>query len=229
MSQPILVNRSHPLNLEDGKADGGFPAVLVDVATFMPVMEGEKVLLEQTAANALQRLLAAVYETDRGYGVSGQTIAAVSGWRSQREQIEIYEDSLKENGEAFTRKYVAWPGCSEHQTGLAIDVGLKTEHMDFIRPEFPWEGVCGTFRRLAPKYGFVQRYTKEKEALTGISEEPWHFRYVGCPHAQIMTERGLCLEEYIDENKKLRTFGFVSDCGGNSGDCHSYRAPGFFK
>ncbi|MFR8317288.1 MAG: M15 family metallopeptidase [Catenibacillus sp.] len=228
MSQLILVNRSHPLDFENGKTGGGFPAVLVDVAAFMPVMEGEKVLLEQTAAHALQKLLAAVYEADRECG-DGQTIAAVSGWRSQREQIEIYEDSLKENGEAFTRKYVAWPGCSEHQTGLAIDVGLKAEHMDFIRPEFPWEGIGRIFRRLAPKYGFVQRYTKEKEVLTGIAEEPWHFRYVGCPHAQIMTERGLCLEEYIDENKKLRTFGCVPDFRGNSGDCYSYRAPGVFK
>ena len=73
------------------------------------------------------------------------------------------------------------------------------EHMDFICPEFPYDGICGHFRALAPDYGFILRYTKEKEAITGISEEPWHFRYVGVPHARIITDRGLCLEEYWEE------------------------------
>ena len=70
--------------------------------------------------------------------------------------------------------------------------------MDFIRPDFPDEGPCGAFRRLAARYGFILRYRREKEAVTGIGEEPWHFRYVGAPHAALMEEHGLCLEEYGD-------------------------------
>ena len=60
------------------------------------------------------------------------------------------------------------------------------------------DGVCGRFRRLAARYGFIERYQRGKEEVTGISAEPWHFRYVGAPHAQLMETNGLCLEEYRD-------------------------------
>ena len=125
-------------------------------------------------------------------------IAPASGYRSFEEQQRIYEDSLKENGREFTEKYVAMPDHSEHQTGLAIDLALKKEDIDFIRPDFPYEGICDRFRRRAPLYGFVERYQKGKEEITGIAHEPWHFRYVGYPHSLIMNERGLSLEEYIE-------------------------------
>ena len=123
-------------------------------------------------------------------------ILPVSGWRSQAEQRAIWDDSMAENGEEFTRKFVARPGHSEHQTGLAIDLGLRGEEVDFIRPEFPYEGICQAFRARMARYGFIQRYPAGKERITGIAHEPWHFRYVGTPHAQLMTERGLTLEEY---------------------------------
>ena len=122
----------------------------------------------------------------------------VSGWRSQAEQQAIWEDTLQSRGEAFTRQYVAVPGCSEHQTGLAIDLGRAAPEIDFIRPDFPEEGACGRFRHLAPRYGFIQRYRREKESLTGIACEPWHYRYVGTPHALLMEREDLCLEEYLD-------------------------------
>ena len=105
---------------------------------------------------------------------------------------------MAEHGETFTRQYVALPGCSEHQTGLAIDLGKAAGYIDFIRPAFPYDGVCGRFRRLAARYGFIERYQRGKEEVTGISAEPWHFRYVGAPHAQLMETNGLCLEEYRD-------------------------------
>ena len=96
------------------------------------------------------------------------------------------------------RKYVALPDCSEHQTGLAIDLALNQEPLDFIRPYFPRDGICGRFREKMISYGFVERYPEGKEDITGIAAEPWHFRYVGLPHAAIMMLRGYCLEEYID-------------------------------
>ncbi len=125
-------------------------------------------------------------------------IVPVSGWRSQEEQQAIWDDTVKESGLEFTRKYVAVPGHSEHQTGLAIDLGLKQEHVDFICPEFPYTGICQTFREKAAKYGFILRYPAGKEHVTGIGHEPWHFRYVGAPHAEIMSSKGLTLEEYTD-------------------------------
>lgn len=93
---------------------------------------------------------------------------------------------------------MAVPGHSEHETGLAIDLGLKSESIDFICPDFPYDGICGRFRSLAAGYGFVERYPAGKENVTGIGHEPWHFRYVGIPHACIMTEHDFTLEEYVD-------------------------------
>ena len=155
-----------------------------------PAVPGSDILLDTRAAAMLSGLISRI-------GAAGE-IVPVSGWRSEAEQREIWDGSMRESGEEFTRKYVALPGCSEHQTGLAIDLALRADNIDFIRPEFPYDGVCGRFRALAADYGFVERYQGGKEGVTGIAAEPWHFRYVGRPHARIMCEMGLCLEEYVE-------------------------------
>lgn len=173
----ILVNAEHPLR------DGRRPPLA-------PAAPGSAVLLETRASamltGALERL-----------GAVGE-IVPVSGWRSRAEQQQIWDDSMAENGEDFTRKYVAIPGCSEHQTGLAIDLALRSDSIDFIRPDFPYDGVCGRFRAIAADYGFIERYPAGKEKITGIAAEPWHFRYVGRPHARLMRDMGLTLEEYVE-------------------------------
>ena len=150
----------------------------------------EDVLLERQAGARLEQLMDEIDGWD--------VIAPVSGWRSRGEQQSIWDESMRDNGSEYTRTYVALPGHSEHQTGLAIDLGLRREHIDFICPEFPDTGVCGQFRERAADYGFVLRYPAGKENITGIGHEPWHFRYVGVPHARIMTEQGMTLEEYTD-------------------------------
>ena len=150
----------------------------------------EDVLLERQAGARLEQLMDEIDGWD--------VIAPVSGWRSRGEQQSIWDESMRDNGSEYTRTYVALPGHSEHQTGLAIDLGLRREHSDFICPEFPDPGVCGQFRERAADYGFVLRYPAGKENITGIGHEPWHFRYVGVPHARIMTEQGMTLEEYTD-------------------------------
>lgn len=174
----ILVNAQFPIRVEE-------PTDLVSVSPACP-----EIKLRREAQRALTELLHAIG--------SGNKIVPVSGYRSRKEQTEIYESSLLENGADFTEKFVALPGCSEHQTGLAIDLALNQEAIDFIRPEFPYDGICGKFRKLAPKYGFIERYLMGREAITGIAHEPWHFRYVGCPHSEIMAANNLTLEEYIE-------------------------------
>ncbi len=174
----ILVNAAHPL------ADAPGPELSP------PDGNRPQILLERQAA----RLLDACVRAAGGW----KDIVPVSGWRSLAEQRKIWADTWDKEGADFTRKYVALPRCSEHQTGLAIDLAQAAEHIDFIRPHFPDEGACGQFRRLAADYGFIQRYRREKEAVTGIGSEPWHFRYVGAPHARLMEDNGLCLEEYAD-------------------------------
>ena len=168
----MLVNQEHPISWN--------PQSLVLV--------GGRVLMDERAACALNKLM----EELDGWNF----ITAVSGWRSQEEQYEIYIRSLWENGEEFTNQFVARPGHSEHQTGLAIDLGLTQPDIDFLRPYFPYEGICQTFREQAAAYGFIERYPAGKETITGIAHEPWHFRYVGVPHAEIIVEHGWTLEEY---------------------------------
>ncbi len=124
-------------------------------------------------------------------------IVPVSGYRTLAEQKDIWNSSLAEHGKDFTNAYVALPGHSEHQTGLALDLGLKKDEIDFLCPDFPDSGICRTFRERAPEYGFIHRYPSGKEKVTGINHEPWHFRYVGTPHGEIMEKEGLTLEEYV--------------------------------
>lgn len=154
------------------------------------------ILMERYAAYALQALIKKL----NAYG----KIVPVSGFRTQQEQQNIWDNTLKQHGLIYTQKYVAIPGCSEHQTGLAIDLALNQENIDFICPSFPDEGICHLFQQLAPSYGFILRYPKGKETVTKIGWEPWHFRYVGTPHAQIITNHHLTLEEYLLHSSVLK-------------------------
>jgi zinc D-Ala-D-Ala dipeptidase/carboxypeptidase len=175
----ILVGPSWPLQSEP-QADR-----LVSVGSgSMPV------LLERQTARLLTEALGRL---DCGNG-----IVPVSGFRTLREQQKIYDDSLRDNGSDFTRRYVAIPGCSEHQTGLAVDLADSSEPVDLIRPHFPYSGVCQRFREDAAEYGFIERYPAGREEITRIAHEPWHFRYVGYPHSRIIREKGMTLEEYTD-------------------------------
>ena len=173
-----LVNRAHPLD--------GEPAAeaLVPVCDSLP-----QIRLHARARAMLDQLLTAVGGRD--------AIVPVSGYRPRSEQQVIWDGALAEHGQKFTETYVALPGCSEHQTGLAIDLGENRPDIDFLCPAFPDSGPCGELRRRAADYGFVLRYPRGKEAVTGIGHEPWHFRYVGWPHARLMEERRLVLEEYL--------------------------------
>lgn len=173
----ILVNAQHPYH-EDAE-----PHMHVSVN-----QTEHTVLLECHVAQVLSELMNEI----NGW----KEISAVSGWRSIEEQCEIYTQSLEDNGEEFTQKFVARPGCSEHQTGLAIDLALKKDVIDFICPDFPYAGICQTFRVRAARFGFIERYSRGKEKITGIAQEPWHFRYVGTPHAEIMSDLDFSLEEY---------------------------------
>ena len=173
----VLVNQTHPLEQEPDAA-----------ALLPPDSRRPDILLEARAGTVLSRFLSDL-------GCTGE-IVPVSGYRSRAEQEAIFSDSLRNNGEAFTRAYVALPGCSEHQTGLAIDLGENRPDLDFIPQQLPDAGVFSMFRRRAAEYGFILRYPEDKAAVTGIQFEPWHFRYVGWPHARLMEREGLVLEEY---------------------------------
>ena len=86
---------------------------------------------------------------------------------------------------------VAVPGTSEHQTGLAVDIA--SEDASAQVPDVVWRWL----EKSAHRYGFIRRYPEGKSAITGISNEPWHFRYVGREAAEEIYRRGICLEEYL--------------------------------
>lgn len=176
----ILVNSEQPIS---GR-NNNYGASLVSVGTDYP-----EILLDYVAAKELSQVL-------NDLNANG-SIIPVSGYRTMEEQKQIYADSLRENGIDFTKRYVALPDRSEHQTGLAIDLSENKREIDFIRPHFPYTGLCMQFRKKALRYGFIERYPKGKEDITGISHEPWHFRYVGYPHSEIMNLKNLALEEYL--------------------------------
>lgn len=181
----ILVNRDYPLRC------------LMGVWEMCPVFAGQpEICMEPESAGMLKNLLS-------GFSQEKKSIVGVSGYRSKEEQIKIFEDSLQENGREFTEKYVAFPDHSEHQTGLAIDLAENKPDIDFICPDFPYEGVCQEFREKMADFGFIERYPKEKQKVTGIGAEPWHFRYVGTPHARLMQEMGMVLEEYVEWLKQF--------------------------
>ncbi|MFC4810458.1 D-alanyl-D-alanine carboxypeptidase family protein [Paenibacillus sp. GCM10023250] len=180
----VLVNAAHPVRTFETRLAPVAGSLLREAGSQEPDAALDEACLAQLTA-----LLDGSGGRDR--------IAVVSGYRSKEKQRAIYMDTLQERGPAYTERYVALPGASEHQTGLAVDVGLADGGLDYIAPSFSEDAdEVASFKRLAPAYGFVQRYAEDKTALTGIACEPWHYRYVGRPHAAVMTRENLCLEEY---------------------------------
>jgi D-alanyl-D-alanine dipeptidase/carboxypeptidase len=176
----ILVTKQHPLHKDHVDHVQGL--VSVDE-------QHRDIFLVARPAAMLYQLIASCNAQD--------AIIPISGYRSFQEQQQIFDDSMRDNGTGFTLQFVALPNCSEHQTGLAIDVAEQKEHIDFICPDFPYSGICQEFRIKAADFGFIERYPQGKEQITGISHKPWHFRYVDHPHSKIIQSLALTLEEYI--------------------------------
>lgn len=122
-----------------------------------------------------------------------------SGYRTEVEQQQIYDDKMAEyvsmghsktEAKELTEKWVAVPGTSEHQLGLGVDINADGVH-SYGNEVYDWlleNAYC---------YGFIKRYPDDKTDITGISSEPWHYRYVGTDAATEIHERGICLEEYL--------------------------------
>lgn len=122
---------------------------------------------------------------------NNDTLIIYGSYRTTEFQQQLYEDDLAQSGDGESTR-VAKPGFSEHETGLAFDFTESVNHDYNGTGDFAWINA-NCF-----KYGFIVRYTEAKQRLTKIQDEPWHFRYVGIPHAYYMDSKDLCLEEYID-------------------------------
>ena len=124
---------------------------------------------------------------------NGFDIELISGFRSYETQTGLYNNYVATYGQAEADTFSARPGTSEHQTGLAMDVGwIDDSYGD--TPSGIW------LANNCYKYGFIIRYPKGKESITGYKYEPWHIRYLGVDIAKEVYESGLCLEEYLGVN-----------------------------
>lgn len=178
-----LVNRSHLLPRDFIPDDLMEPDIPFDAPA-----GDEKRLLAAPAALAAAQLFAAAKEQKL-------FLCGISGYRSYSRQEEIYQQRKKEMPESYVNLYVAPPGASEHQTGLALDVSCPAAEMELkedfaLTPEGRW------LKLNAPLYGFILRYPRGKETITGYAWEPWHIRYVTRSLAHCLSLTGMTLEEY---------------------------------
>ena len=164
---------------------------LYDVKTASYSVRDVYVQIQQRMADPLNALL-----DDFSVQTGLHTVNVISGFRTREFQQELLDERSREEGAVEAAKWVAQPGGSEHHTGLAVDLGLIYD--SGATATFDGEGAYGWIEENASRYGFILRYRAEKQAMTGICEEPWHFRYVGVPHAYVMEQNGQCMEEYID-------------------------------
>lgn len=147
------------------------------------------ILLTPVTMQAMDQLLVAFYEHN-----GNRVLNVVAGHRSSEFQQHLFDQSAERNGLEHAKRYVAQPGESEHHTGMALDLSLY--FADGTSADFIGTGEYQYIDDHAADYGFILRYPADKEHVTGIGYESWHYRYVGVPHAKIIAEKGFCLEEY---------------------------------
>ena len=195
-SQPLLVNRQHPV------ASDFVPADLVNLSEYCDSSlvkikyNGTQGVRE--AADALLRML----EAAKADGITNWQVSAA--YRSYADQQRIFNNKVKsfQNNNpdwslsrcrSAASVTVADPGASEHHTGLAFDMTVPGTSM------FLGTKQCTWLHQHCWEYGFILRYTDEKQQITGFAGEAWHIRYVGTEHSLAMQQSGQCLEEYLGE------------------------------
>ena len=128
---------------------------------------------------------------------AGFELVAFSTYRSYEYQDTLYNNYVSRDGKENADRYSARPGYSEHQTGLAFDIGEKGKEDLWLTSEFGETDAGKWLVDNAHKYGFILRYPEGKEAITGYMYESWHFRYLGVDLATKVKKSNLTLEEYL--------------------------------
>lgn len=178
MDYELLVNKTNCLDKDY------IPNNLVDTLSKYK----ENVLLEEKALEAFRRM-------QMDAKIYGYDIDIMSGYRDYDYQLNLYNSLIKEKGFNYALRMIAKPGSSEHQTGLALDYCIYKDNKCYIEHEVEEFIETNWIHNNAHKYGFILRYPKDKEELTGYNYEPWHLRYVG-DLAIYLYNNDLTLEEY---------------------------------
>jgi len=180
----VLVNKNRNLPSDYVPDDLVVPNVRFTFEGF-----DEKKQMRKEAAEALEELFKAAEE-------EGIYLFAVSGYRSYNRQKYLFDTRAARDGFEEANKLTAYPGQSEHQTGLAMDVSCQSVGFDLTQKFGQTvEGIW--LKENAHKFGFIIRYQEDKVDITGYSYEPWHIRYVGKEAAKEIYERNITLEEYL--------------------------------
>ena len=191
------INLTEP---EEASLANGWELMLVNDDYCMPDYYKPQLLTLSNGEQVDERIYPDLQKMFDDMRALGHRPVVVSGYRSEKEQEDILENKVQEYidqgymriiAEEMALQWVAQPGTSEHQLGIAVD----------INPDYTVTKGWGFYEWLlsnAHKYGFINRYPADKVDITGISNERWHYRYVGKEAAEIMYNENLCLEEYIE-------------------------------
>ena len=185
---PVAANNLMLVNKKHGLSASYKPSNLV--VPNVPKVNSSKTMMTPEAARALEILFAKARQENI-------KLTAVSGYRSFDRQRAIFTSNTNKYGSvAAANRFSARAGQSEHQTGLAMDVSSPSVNFALTQSyaqtrEGKW------LKENAPKFGFIIRYPKGKEVITGYQFEPWHIRYVGKTAALEITSRNITLEEYL--------------------------------
>lgn len=172
----VLVNKHNRI------PSGFTPKNLVNMARGYTVNDGKEYLLSKPAYEWYVKMSDAAAK-------EGLSMKVISAYRTEAYQSNLYNNKLRTTGKTNADNYSARPGFSEHQTGLAVDICSTSGSFEYTS-EFKW------LQKNAHKYGFILRYPKGKEWITGYSYEPWHYRYVGVYRATEIHNLGITYEEY---------------------------------
>ncbi len=123
-----------------------------------------------------------------------------SGYRTIKEQEEALQEKIDLFGEEEALQWAMLPGYSEHHTGYAVDMSIYTDQGNYIK--YKGQDEYGWINQNCHKYGLIRRYAGDKQNITGVSNEEWHYRYVGVPHSYIIAAKDFCFEEYIQYLKQ---------------------------
>ena len=192
----ILVNKENTI---DKSYDEIIKKHLVSVGKLYNKDENKytdnDILLEKVAAINLKSMLSRANKISKDI-----TIIPDSGYRNYEYQENVLNYYVKKDGYENALKKVSLPGTSEHHTGLAIDIAIFNDgkYIDDITGK---EEPIVFLHNNAYRYGFILRYPKGKESITGYKYEPWHFRFVGLELAKELYEKDITLEEYYELKK----------------------------
>lgn len=196
LTTPFLGNITHHMASEDH----GWNLILVNRENYIPA-DYEVQLTELSNGKKVDsRIYPELQEMFNAARAQGYGLFVREGYRTQEEQqqlmnekIETYENEGKSKSEAkkLAEQWVAIPGTSEHQLGIAVDINADTTKSSR-------DDVYNWLEENAHTYGFIKRYPSNKTDITGVINEPWHYRYVGKEAASAIYSQGICLEEYIE-------------------------------